>query len=317
MIESDAEFISPAWDISSAPDSKASKRKPVRWTHFQVDESNCLIEHPEFVGLDELLHSIITAPTVRPRFLEKENGVILILTTTVASKQLEEPLASVRFWITRDDIISVSVSKFIEQTLIPIRDSLIQRSNATVISVINEVIDVFTSRLVTQIDELEEQLSAAEKIVATREVNDACLNLSMLRVHIADLRRYMMPQRDALEKLMVSKSSQIQKSDRPRLIEAHDLSARIFERLNDLRDRAIIINDEIENLRDRQLNRRTYTFTLIATIFLPLSFLTGLLGMNIGGIPATDLRSAFWIFTIACCVLIAAQIYILRRRNLL
>lgn len=37
---------------------------------------------------------------------------------------------------------------------------------------------------------------------------------------------------------------------------------------------------------------------MIASIFLPLGFLTGLFGVNVGGMPGTDNESAFWILTI-------------------
>jgi len=42
---------------------------------------------------------------------------------------------------------------------------------------------------------------------------------------------------------------------------------------------------------------RTYVFSIVATIFLPLGFLTGLLGINVGGMPAEDNPNAFWVVT--------------------
>ena len=51
------------------------------------------------------------------------------------------------------------------------------------------------------------------------------------------------------------------------------------------------------------MNRRTYIFTLVAAIFLPLGFITGLLGVNVGGVPGVDDPSAFLQLLIACTLI--------------
>ena len=53
--------------------------------------------------------------------------------------------------------------------------------------------------------------------------------------------------------------------------------------------------------------------TIVATVFLPLGFVTGLLGVNVGGIPGTD---SAWAFTILCLIvggLTALEVWLLRR----
>ena len=56
-----------------------------------------------------------------------------------------------------------------------------------------------------------------------------------------------------------------------------------------------------------------YMLSLVAAIFLPLGFLTGLLGINVGGMPGTDSPSAFWITIAVLAVLLAIQIGIFKR----
>ena len=62
------------------------------------------------------------------------------------------------------------------------------------------------------------------------------------------------------------------------------------------------MQDEIANILSARLNRTTYLFSLIAAIFLPLSFLTGLLGINVAGIPGSSDPNAF---LLACGILVA------------
>lgn len=43
------------------------------------------------------------------------------------------------------------------------------------------------------------------------------------------------------------------------------------------------------------MNKTIYIMSIVATIFLPLSLITGLLGINVGGIPGSDNGIAFWV----------------------
>ena len=53
------------------------------------------------------------------------------------------------------------------------------------------------------------------------------------------------------------------------------------------------------------MNKAMYVLSIVAAIFLPLGLLTGLLGINVGGIPGTENE---WAFTLASLVLMAIAI---------
>jgi zinc transporter len=68
----------------------------------------------------------------------------------------------------------------------------------------------------------------------------------------------------------------------------------------------------MEAQMNAKLNRITYNLTIVATVFLPLSFLTGLLGMNVAGIPDTHNPQGF-VIVCTVMVLIAMGSWILLR----
>jgi zinc transporter len=74
-----------------------------------------------------------------------------------------------------------------------------------------------------------------------------------------------------------------------------------------------ILNEEVRNAHAERLNSLAYVFSVVATIFLPLSFLTGLLGINVGGIPGVAHPYAFWSFTALCIVLAGVQMFVFKR----
>ena len=54
---------------------------------------------------------------------------------------------------------------------------------------------------------------------------------------------------------------------------------------------------------------------IVAAIMLPLGFITGLLGINVGGLPLTHSTNGFWIVTGALVILVAIQVYFFRKQK--
>ena len=54
-----------------------------------------------------------------------------------------------------------------------------------------------------------------------------------------------------------------------------------------------------------RMNRNMYVLTIVAAIFLPLGLLTGLLGINVGGIPGSDNPLAF---LIVCALIVGVGV---------
>src|SRR3546814_10358691 len=79
------------------------------------------------------------------------------------------------------------------------------------------------------------------------------------------------------------------------------------EELEAVRERAALAHEELTDLRGEQLDRRSLIVSIVALIFLPVTFITGLLGMNVQGIPFAHQPWAFW-GVFAFCVLIALAV---------
>ena len=83
--------------------------------------------------------------------------------------------------------------------------------------------------------------------------------------------------------------------NRIRLREANDRLIRHIEDIDEVRERAAMAQEELLSQMSEQMNQRTYVFTIIATLFLPLGFFTGLMGINVGGMPGVEDDWGFWI----------------------
>jgi zinc transporter len=99
----------------------------------------------------------------------------------------------------------------------------------------------------------------------------------------------------------------LEEDDRLHLREAADRFARMAEELEAVRERSALIHEQLTDLRSEQIENRALLLSVVALIFLPLTFLTGLLGMNVDGIPAAREPWAFW-GVVGFCVVIALGI---------
>ena len=87
----------------------------------------------------------------------------------------------------------------------------------------------------------------------------------------------------------------------------------VVEDLEAARERTAVTQDELDNRLSEQLNRRMYALSIVAGIFLPLSFVTGLLGINVAGIPGSETGWAFAAVCAALAVVGVGELWLFRK----
>jgi zinc transporter len=136
-----------------------------------------------------------------------------------------------------------------------------------------------------------------------------------LRRQAISLRRYLSPQREALSRLLTEKITWVDDADRLRLRETCDQLVRYLEDLDEARDRAAVTQEELVNRLSEQMNNKMYLLSIVAAIFLPLGFLTGLLGINVGGIPGAESKLGFAGFVLLLIGVVIVQIWFFKKKK--
>ena len=189
------------------------------------------------------------------------------------------------------------------------------RGPRTVGELTARIADRLVERTEQIVSDVDDQVAAFEEEFLGEVQPDLRERIAGHRQRVISLRRYLVPQRDALAQLRSLELEWLSNADRVHLRESHDTLMRYIETLETVRERAVVAQDQLASLLTDQLNERMYVLSLVAAVFLPLGFLTGLLGINVGGIPGAEGSNSFAIFVAGLVVLVAVELWYFRRRG--
>jgi zinc transporter len=174
-----------------------------------------------------------------------------------------------------------------------------------------DLITEFATAITTDLDpdvaELGDELDECETGLDSDQIFELRRTVTKVRVQAIGYRRFLAPQRTALEKLAALPVGWLGDDDRLHLSAAADRAARMAEELESIRERSALTHEALTDLRAEQIDQRSLVISIAAMIFLPLTFLTGLYGMNVRGLWLADQPWAFDAI-IALCVVIGAGV---------
>ena len=285
------------------------------WVHLNYASEQAqewLYQHSH---LDEVVIEALLAEETRPRVTAIGNGLLMALRGVNLTPGADpEDMISVRLWLDKNRIITAG-----KRPLLSLKEIDSALANGTGPTSVSEFLVEINHRLIERvgevIDDIEDHVAEQEEAVLTAESQELRTRLADNRRQIISLRRYLAPQREALNRLQIEKTEWINDQDRMRLREVSDRLTRQIEDLDEARDRAGVTHEEIVSRLSELANRRMYFLSIVAAVFLPLSFLTGLLGINVGGIPGAGNPWAFAIFCILLATLISVEVWIFKKQK--
>lgn len=281
--------------VEGLPGIYAEKETEYQWIRVQNHQPSDDVEDFSQLGLSPIVVQGLLAPETQPRLSKLAGGLLLVLRGVNTHTHAEpDDMVSVRLWIEPKRIISVqvrhvlSVDEISESCAFGDAPTTISRFVFELIDRMSVKIETMVMKLVEQLDALEEENLSGGGVVGRK-------TLSELRRQLIVVRRYVAPQRAALERVSQTDAAPLKDAERLLIREISDQTVRIVDELDAARERATVINDAWVASRAEEMNRNMLVLSIVAAVFLPLGFLTGLLGVNVGGIPGVHSPYAFWI----------------------
>lgn len=287
----------------------------ILWLHFDYsgeDTRNWILQES---GLDAIPAEALLTEETRPRTIVLGDAALMALRgVNLNPDSNPEDMVSVRLWVDRRRIISTRKRPLL--SLKDIAESLRKHQGPkTTGEFVVDLTDWLISRMQGTVDHIEDRLAQLEEEVLDSGNPSLRNTLLTVRREAILLRRYLAPQREALMKLYSEDLSWMRQSDRIRIREVTDSLIRYLEDLDSARDRASVTQEELINRVSEQMNTRMYVLSLVAAIFLPLGFFTGLLGINVGGIPGSENKWAFPVVIIFLAAVVVLQLFFFRKKK--
>jgi zinc transporter len=283
------------------------------WVHLDVEDHRAQEFLRNRCGIDVLVQDALLAEETRPRSYVMGEGLLAIFRgVNLNSGADPEDMVSVRVRVESTRLISTR-----PRPLMAVRDLQQRMAAGRDPETIGDLLTELAERMSGIIQGLDDEADRLETLVVDAPSREVRSELAAVSRQPISLRRYVAPQREALGRLLSEELRWLDSRCRARLREVTDRLIRYVEDLDLVRERAAVIQDELMNRQSEQMNRNTYLLAIVAAVMLPLGFITGLLGVNVDGIPGTS--NSPWAFTVVTVLLVlvaALEVLLLRRLRL-
>lgn len=266
------------------------------WVHVNTDGVRANDWVRKKSGVDPAVAETLLEPgDRRPRVQTSDQSMLAILRGVNFNAGADpEDLIGLHIWIGENMIISVRRRRV--RSGQKVREDL---ENGTGPRTAGEFL-VRVSRYLLEplgemVEEIEDQIDGIEEDLLKESLEQVRPGLRDARQLTVILRRYLAPQREALDRLATTDVNWMSDQDRAFLREIADSTMRVVEDLDLLRERAMAIQEELRTELAERTNKTIYILTIFSAVLLPAALLTGLFGINVGGMPWTKGETGFWL----------------------
>lgn len=266
-------------------------------------------------GLNGFTCDLLLEENTRPRLLPLPESQLLLFLRGVNLNPGAEPedMVSVRIFAEAQRVVSLRLRPLrATDELVALLQSGAGPKTAS------ELILYLAQYLTEKVQALVSDLSEAVDNEEDKVDADECYapehgSLLHFRRRAAGLRRFLAPQREIYAQLARAKLAWFEDDDGDYWNELNNSLTRYLEELELARERVGLLLEAEDRRLSERMNRTMYRFGVVTGVFLPMTFITGLLGMNVGNIPWADSPNGFYIVCSLMLVVAVGQWLLFRR----
>ncbi|MGD9812279.1 MAG: zinc transporter ZntB [Sphingobium sp.] len=258
------------------------------------------------------LEQLISNDT-RPRAFREDDALVTILRGINLNPGDEpEDMIAMQIWADASRVVTLRRRRL--QTPQDVKDDLdAGRGPHSAGELVAGLIEKLAAKMNNSIVAMNDRIDRLEDMPASADTARMLDEIGDIRRQCLALQRFMSPQHDALQQICGDPPPWLDRDNVRHIRETMERLRRYLDDLNVSKESAIVLQDDLNNRAAAQSNKTMYLLSIVAAIFLPLSFVTGLLGINVGGMPGVESQDAFWITVGALAALMALQIWIFRK----
>lgn len=268
-------------------------------------------------GLDALATEALLQEDTRPRAVRHGAGFLVNFRgMNLNEGEALEDMLALRMWASDTVLITLRAKPIrgARDVETQIRDGKAPHSTGGLIAALA---DALTDRMEPEVSRFDEQADQFEEDLLDPAIKLPRSTLSEFRRRVLQVRRYILPQREALAQLVRegAQSGLFTDHDLLYLRESADRVTRLAEELDTIRDRSSVLQEQVIEERAEVMNQRLFVLSILSAVFLPISFVTGLFGVNVGGMPGVESPTAFALLVLGLLGTTLLLVIILRWRR--
>ncbi|MEM7621928.1 MAG: CorA family divalent cation transporter [Planctomycetota bacterium] len=298
---------------ASTLDELAGKLLGTAWWWLHLDQTHTSTQNwlRSRSGIPQPIAESLLDASTRPGCIREADGIMFIgRSVNMDPASTPEDMVSLRAWLTEKQLITVVVRRL--RSAEAVADAMDQGSLDTPAGALTELIRQMLTRISPVVDQICTAFEEVQLRVIDEDIAVPTSEVASLRLRALTLHRYLAPLRDAVRELESTAPGWFPETNRAMLRGDDERLTRIVEDLATLELQASVAQDEIVSQQNQATNHRLYVLTIITALFLPLGFLTGLLGINVGGMPGAGSPTAFWWVVGGMAAVLVVQVLLLR-----
>ncbi|MEZ5742180.1 MAG: zinc transporter ZntB [Sphingomonadaceae bacterium] len=285
----------------------------VLWMHLCRNRPGVAewLEHG--LGLPEPTAELLTSDATRPRAFREGNTLVATLRGINFNPGAEpEDMVSMQLWSDGTRLLTLRRLQ-LQTPRLTLADIDAGRGPVDAGALITSLVEHMIARMSSSIVDMNDHIDLLEEADPEDDPEGMLQKISEIRRNCLGLKRHMSPQHEALETISRQAPAWFEEHDRREIAETIDRLRRYLDDIDISKESAVVLQDDLRARSLASSEHATYMLTIVAGIFLPLGFLTGLLGINVGGMPGTENPEAFWVVVGLCCAVLALQLLLFWR----
>ena len=289
----------------------------------EIDEEQQLLTH--VCGISRLSIESIKDRTERARLIHGPHYYHLILYALIFKKESEDAITPKLDILFGKNII-ITVRQESLDWLDRAWDSMYTGSHEDTrpfehgtMGLLHFILDSLVDSYFPVLDTLDDVIDELEDVTISSTSDQVQVRIFRMKRSVATMRRVISPQIEVLNSLSTRASNIILPEMQPNLDEVHDHMIRAFEVLDSYRDLMSGLLDVYLSTISNRLNVVMKQLTIIATIFMPITFITGVFGQNFRYMPQVryDPGYAFFLVLALMALITALQLWYFKRRGIM
>jgi zinc transporter len=303
--------------LSLLRDMDKGKTEGFVWLHFSLAHSSTEKWLREHVQLSDVFYESLKDISRSTR-VELDDEMLVAVINDVHYDFAFEPSDISTLWLSVGPHLVVSTRLKPLRSIDNLRDAVrkgarLRSSVDLLVHLMHDQGDVLVKIMrdtTTRVDEIEDKLLAGK--LATKRAS-----LGSLRRVLVRLQRLLAPEPAAMFRLLKTPPQWIQEEDLEDVRQSTEEFNLALRDMAALQERINLLQEEIAGRVAEANNRSLFVLTIVTVLALPINIITGLFGMNVGGVPFNEYPLGFWVVLsiVACITAILGWIAYKRTRD--